>query len=52
LSLKGGYIGQAKHGTSTECDRIYDHIISIETKPDSCGQFIQKHGIGGCRYGY
>ena len=52
LSLKGGYIGQAKNGTSTECDRIYDHIINIQTKPDSCSNLIQQYGIGGCRYGY
>mgnify|MGYP003407935677 CR=1 FL=1 len=52
LSLKGGYIGQAKNGTANECDRIFDHIISIQTGPDSCGKFIQKYGIGGCRYGY
>lgn len=51
-SLKGGYIGQAKSGTSADNDRIKAHILSIADKADSCGQFILKHGIGGCRYGY
>ena len=53
LDMTGGYIGKAVNGNSSTCDRIYDHIISIgSSKADSCGTFIQQHGIGGCRYGY
>ena len=53
LNMTGGYIGKAVNGNSSTCDRIYDHIISIgSSKVDSCGTFIQEHGIGGCRYGY
>ena len=51
--MQGGYIGQAINGNSNNCDRITHHIKSIATsKPDSCAEFIQKYGIGGCRYGY